>query len=50
MIRVLGGLSCKRKSKGVFTLGARYSNVDSPNTMLARLKLKPSYHENFMLS
>ncbi len=36
--------------KGAFTLGVRDSRVESCNTMLAILGLKPSCHENFMLS
>jgi hypothetical protein len=33
-----------------FTLGSRDSSVESPNTISNHLKLKPSYHENLMLS
>jgi hypothetical protein len=37
--------------KGAYTLGIRDSRVESHNTMLAsHLGLKPSCHENFMLS
>jgi len=36
--------------KGAFTLGVRDTRVESRNTMASHLGLKPSCHENFLLS
>jgi hypothetical protein len=37
-------------NKSAFTLGVRDFSVESPNIMLVIYKLKPTYHEDFMLS